>query len=264
MSATSDRESDAMDPSQTDQTTMVGFNFEAAAERIRVAASALAADGLARLVEAWRDPTAWEGEPTVGELTLANAQWARVGYDELVLHGWDLAATILQTYEPGTEEFDVIEPFIEETGAEPAQRVCGDPRSMSNRPSPGSNDSSRCPAATRTGRAGAPPDRPSLRTIGPPYLDRVSPNAGSHRRYCQGSFPRSSAASPPYGNERHSDQRRDGIGQHFEDRDPGIGCVVVGPRWLRGDLRHPRSLPESGLSVSAACGAGCGSDPVAP
>ena len=32
MSATSDRESAATDPSQTDQTT-VGFNFEAAAER---------------------------------------------------------------------------------------------------------------------------------------------------------------------------------------------------------------------------------------
>ena len=104
---------------------MVVFNFEAAAERFRVAASALAAVDLARLVEAWRDPTAWEGETTVGELTLANAQWARVGYDELVLHGWELAATILQTYEPGTEEFDVIEPFIEETAAEPAQRVWG-------------------------------------------------------------------------------------------------------------------------------------------
>lgn len=175
MSATSDRKSAAPDPSQRDQTTTIGFNFEAAAERFRVAASAVSADDLdlltpcdgwtirdlldhaasgprffaaiaggdlssvtaididtddvwkgtvaddlARLVEAWRDPTAWEGETTVGELTLANAQWARVGYDELVLHGWDLAATILQIYEPGTEELDVIEPFIEETAAEPA------------------------------------------------------------------------------------------------------------------------------------------------
>jgi len=77
-------------------------------------------DDLARLVEAWRHPTAWDGETTVGELTLANAQWARVGYDELVLHGWDLAATIGQTYEPGTEELDVIEPFIEEAAAGPA------------------------------------------------------------------------------------------------------------------------------------------------
>lgn len=99
---------------------MVGFNFAAAAERFRVAASAVAADDLARLVEAWRVPTAWEGETTVGELTFANAQWARVGYDELVRHGWVLAATILQIYEPGTEELDVIESFIEETAAEPA------------------------------------------------------------------------------------------------------------------------------------------------
>lgn len=175
MSATSDRESAATDPSQTDQTTTVGFDFGPAAERFRVAASAVTADDLerptpcegwtvrdlldhaasgprffaaiaggdlssvtaididtddvwkgavaddlARLVEVWRDPTAWEGETTVGELTLANSQWARVGYDELVLHGWDLAATIVQIYEPGMEELDVIEPFIEETAAEPA------------------------------------------------------------------------------------------------------------------------------------------------
>lgn len=78
------------------------------------------ADDLAHLVEAWRDPTAWDGETTVGELTFANAQWARIGYDELVLHGWDLAATIGQIYEPGTKELDVIEPFIEETAAGPA------------------------------------------------------------------------------------------------------------------------------------------------
>ena len=177
MSTTSDGESAATDPSQTDQTTTVGFGFEAAAERFRVAASAVAtddldlltpcegwtirdlldhaasgprfftaiaggdpssvtaididtndvwkgavADDLTLLVEAWRDPTAWEGETTVGELTLANAQWARIGYDELVLHGWDLAATIGQPYEPGTEELDVIEPFMEETAAEPAAK----------------------------------------------------------------------------------------------------------------------------------------------
>lgn len=175
MSATSNPESAATGPSPTDQTTMVAFDFEAAAERFRVAAGAVTADDLdlltpcegwtvrdlldhaasgprffaaiaggdlssvtaididtddvwkgtvaddlAGLVEAWRDPTAWEGETTVGELTLANAQWARVGYDELVLHGWDLAATIVQIYEPGTEELDVIEPFIQEAAAEPA------------------------------------------------------------------------------------------------------------------------------------------------
>ena len=95
-------------------------------------------------VEAWRDPTAWEGETTVGELTLANAQWARVGYDELVLHGWDLAATILQIYESGTEELDVIEPFIEETAAEPAAEGLWGPSFNVEPPSPGSNDSSRC------------------------------------------------------------------------------------------------------------------------
>lgn len=173
MTARSDPESAATNPSRTDQAT-VAFDFGPAAERFRVAASAVTADDLdrptpcegwtvrnlldhaasgprffaaiadgdlssitavaidtdgvwkgamaddlARLVEAWRDPTAWDGETTVGELTFANEEWARIGYDELVLHGWDLAATIGQPYEPGTEELDVIEPFIEEAAARP-------------------------------------------------------------------------------------------------------------------------------------------------
>lgn len=54
MSATSDRESAATDPSQADQTTTVGFDFGPAAERFRVAASAVTADDLER-------PTPCEG-----------------------------------------------------------------------------------------------------------------------------------------------------------------------------------------------------------
>lgn len=78
------------------------------------------ATDLVNLVEAWRDPTAWDGETTVGELTFPNSQWARIGYDEAVLHGWDLAIAIGQPHEPSTEELDVIEPFIEETATGPA------------------------------------------------------------------------------------------------------------------------------------------------
>ena len=80
---------------------------------------ALAAD-LEDLVAAWRDPAAWAGETTVDELTFPNDQWARIGYDEAVLHGWDLAVATGHAYEPGTEELDVIEPFIEETASGPA------------------------------------------------------------------------------------------------------------------------------------------------
>jgi uncharacterized protein (TIGR03086 family) len=52
------------------------------------------------LVEAWRDPAAWEGEATVGGVTLPAATTAAVVADELVVHGWDLARATGQPYEP--------------------------------------------------------------------------------------------------------------------------------------------------------------------
>lgn len=76
-------------------------------------------DDLARLVAAWRDPRAWRGETAIGDLTLANSHWARIGYDELVLHGWDLASATGQRYEPSDDVLDVIEPFIEQAAAGP-------------------------------------------------------------------------------------------------------------------------------------------------
>ena len=79
---------------------------------------ALAAD-LDALVEAWRHPDAWHGETTVGELTFPNEQWAVIGYDEAVLHGWDLAVATGQSYRPSDEMLDVVEPFLEETTSGP-------------------------------------------------------------------------------------------------------------------------------------------------
>jgi uncharacterized protein (TIGR03086 family) len=52
------------------------------------------------LVEAWRDPAAWEGEATVGGVTLPAELTAAVAADELVVHGWDLARGTGQPYEP--------------------------------------------------------------------------------------------------------------------------------------------------------------------
>ena len=72
-----------------------------------------------------------------------------------------------------------------------------------------------------------------------------------------------SAASPPHGNEHHSDQRGDGIGQHFEDRDPGIGCVVVCPCFRQRALRHARSLTNGRMRALAAREAGCVLDLIA-
>jgi uncharacterized protein (TIGR03086 family) len=55
---------------------------------------------LDELVEAWRDPAAWEGEATVGGVTLPAGMTAAVVTDELVVHGWDLAVALGADYRP--------------------------------------------------------------------------------------------------------------------------------------------------------------------
>lgn len=51
------------------------------------------------LVEAWRDPQAWEGMTEAGGITLPAEQMGGVALDELVLHGWDLARSTGQPFE---------------------------------------------------------------------------------------------------------------------------------------------------------------------
>jgi uncharacterized protein (TIGR03086 family) len=43
------------------------------------------------LVEAWRDPAAWEGMTRIGGGESPGAVTGMVGLEELVVHGWDLA-----------------------------------------------------------------------------------------------------------------------------------------------------------------------------
>jgi uncharacterized protein (TIGR03086 family) len=53
---------------------------------------------LGELVEAWRDPIAWEGMTEAGGVTMPAEQMAMVALDELVLHGWDLARATGQPF----------------------------------------------------------------------------------------------------------------------------------------------------------------------
>ena len=46
---------------------------------------------LGELVDAWRDPTAWEGITEAGGVRMPAELMGVVALDELVLHGWDLA-----------------------------------------------------------------------------------------------------------------------------------------------------------------------------
>ncbi|WP_409472834.1 TIGR03086 family metal-binding protein [Streptomyces sp. HC307] len=55
---------------------------------------------LAELAEAWRDPAAWTGETRAGGVPLSGAEAGAVAVDELVIHGWDLARSTGQEYDP--------------------------------------------------------------------------------------------------------------------------------------------------------------------
>ncbi|MEV3856505.1 TIGR03086 family metal-binding protein [Streptomyces sp. NPDC050095] len=52
------------------------------------------------LVEAWRDPAAWDGMTHAGGQDLPGAVAGLVTADELVVHGWDLARSTGQEYVP--------------------------------------------------------------------------------------------------------------------------------------------------------------------
>jgi uncharacterized protein (TIGR03086 family) len=53
---------------------------------------------LRELVEAWRDPTAWEGMTEAGGVRMPAEVMGVVALDELVLHGWDLARATGQRF----------------------------------------------------------------------------------------------------------------------------------------------------------------------
>jgi uncharacterized protein (TIGR03086 family) len=53
---------------------------------------------IAQLVEAWRDPAAWEGMTEVGGATMPAEVMGVVALDELVMHGWDLARATGQPF----------------------------------------------------------------------------------------------------------------------------------------------------------------------
>lgn len=56
------------------------------------------ADRLPALVEAWRDPAAWQGMTRAGGVDLPAEVAGVVALDEIVLHGWDLARATGQSY----------------------------------------------------------------------------------------------------------------------------------------------------------------------
>lgn len=59
---------------------------------------------LKELVEAWSDPSSWDGMSEAGGVPLPSAVLARVALNELILHGWDLARATGRAYDVPADE----------------------------------------------------------------------------------------------------------------------------------------------------------------
>lgn len=70
---------------------------------------------LHELVEAWRDPAAWEGTAEAGGTTMPAEEMGVVALDELVLHGWDLARATSQSFHVDPASTEAVLGFTTET-----------------------------------------------------------------------------------------------------------------------------------------------------
>jgi uncharacterized protein (TIGR03086 family) len=70
------------------------------------------ADRLEQLAQAWTDPAAWQGMTKAGGVDLPGEVCGLVAFDEVLLHGWDLAAATGQPYAPTDAECDAVLPIV--------------------------------------------------------------------------------------------------------------------------------------------------------
>jgi uncharacterized protein (TIGR03086 family) len=64
------------------------------------------------LVEAWSDPGAWDGTASVAGAELPATVAGMVVLDELVVHGWDIAAATGQAYDVSEAEIEAVAQFV--------------------------------------------------------------------------------------------------------------------------------------------------------
>ena len=67
---------------------------------------------LSRLAEAWREPAAWTGITRAGGVDLPGDAAGLVALDELVLHGWDVAAASGQPYRCDPAPLEAVHGFV--------------------------------------------------------------------------------------------------------------------------------------------------------
>lgn len=64
------------------------------------------------LVAAWREPAAWTGETRAGGVVLPAEIMGVFALDELVVHGWDLARSTGQPYEPDPDSLATVHRLV--------------------------------------------------------------------------------------------------------------------------------------------------------
>jgi uncharacterized protein (TIGR03086 family) len=64
------------------------------------------------LVAAWRSPAAWTGETEAGGVVLPAAVMGLVALNEVVVHGWDLAASTGQPYELDSATAEAVHSLV--------------------------------------------------------------------------------------------------------------------------------------------------------
>ena len=75
---------------------------------------------LAALADAWRDPDAWTGMTKAGGVELPGEVAGLVALDELVVHGWDVARAMGQSYECDAPSLEAVHAFVSQF-SEPGQ-----------------------------------------------------------------------------------------------------------------------------------------------
>ena len=90
-------------------------------------------DRLARLARAWQDETAWGGLTRAGGVDLPGEVAGHVAINEVVVHGWDIAAATRHDYACETELVQAAYEFVQSAVAQTPGREPGAVRSAGER-----------------------------------------------------------------------------------------------------------------------------------
>jgi uncharacterized protein (TIGR03086 family) len=77
---------------------------------------------LAGLAGAWQLPEAWAGETTAGGVTWPAQVMGRVAMNEVLVHGWDLARSTGQPFQPDDASLTTCQEFLAMSADDPSSR----------------------------------------------------------------------------------------------------------------------------------------------